>query len=184
MDEEILLIRRIQKTGSREEAEKLIKKYYDEIYIYVFKQISDKNTAMDLTQDIFIAVLKSIQRYDHRLSTFRTWLYRIATNKTIDHLRSRTARRMIILDVGDIEFTDEKEFTSYIETKDLVLRLQSYINTLEVDIQQIFRLKFYGENTFDKIASLLCIPEPTVKSKYYRLLKQLRKEFSDEYKNA
>lgn len=184
MDEEALLIRRMQKNGSVEAADRLIRKYYDEIYIYVYKQISDKNVAMDLTQDIFIAVLQSISRYDRRQSGFRTWLYRIATNKTIDYHRSRSVRRRVTIDVGEWDIPDELEFTSQLEAEEMAFRLQAYVNTLEADIQQIFRLKFYGEYTTAQIAALLEKPESTIKSKYYRLLKQLREEFKDEYTDA
>jgi RNA polymerase sigma factor (sigma-70 family) len=179
--EEMRLIRRIQRTGSRAAADALIREYYDEIYIYVRKQTEDKHTAMDLTQNIFISMLQSISHYDRKQAGFRTWLYRIATNKTIDYLRSRTAERRQVLDIEDIDIPDEAEFTRRIETRDLLLRLQDYLNSLAVDLQQIFRLKFFGGYTFMQIAALLSLPESTVKSKYYRLLKMLREEFKDEY---
>lgn len=181
MDGEMRLIRKVQRTGSREAADALIRKYYDEIYIYVCRQTSDKHTAMDLTQNTFISMLQTISGYDKKQGGFRTWLYRIATNKTIDYFRSRTAERKHVLDMDDIDIPDEAEFARQIEIKDLLLRLQGFVNSLEVDIQQIFRLKFFGGYTFTQIAALLSLPESTVKSKYYRLLKILRKEFKDEY---
>lgn len=181
MDKEMRLVHKIQRSGSRTAADELIRKHYDEIYIYVFRQTSDKNIAMDLTQEIFISMLKSISSYDKKQSGFRTWLYRIATNKTIDYFRNRTAGKNQILNIEDIDIPDEVEFARQIENKDLLLRLQSYINSLEIDLQQIFRLKFFGEYTFKQIAVLLSMPESTVKSKYYRLLKIIRKEFKDEY---
>jgi RNA polymerase sigma-70 factor (ECF subfamily) len=184
LDEEARLIRRIQKTGSRDAADTLVRKYYDEIYIYVYKQTSDKYISMDLTQTIFTSMLQSISNYDEKQAGFRTWLYRIATNKTIDYHRSREIRKNRVLDVGDFDIPDEREFTREIEMRDLLSRLQAYVNTLDVETQQIFRLKFFGEHAFSQIAALLSLLEPTVKSKYYRLLKQLRKEFQNEYSDA
>ncbi|WP_422659809.1 RNA polymerase sigma factor [Paenibacillus sp. EC2-1] len=181
MNGEIRLIRKIQRTGSKAAADILIREYYDEIYIYVFRQISEKQSAMDLTQTIFISMLQSISNYDRKQASFRTWLYRIATNKTIDYLRSRSVKSKLVLLVEDVDIPDEAEFARQIEMKDLLLRLQGYVNTLEVDIQQIFRLKFFGEYTFSQIAALFAVPESTVKTKYYRLLKMLREEFKDEY---
>lgn len=181
MDGEMRLIRKIQRTGNKAAADTLIREYYDEIYRYVYKQTSDKHTAMDLTQNIFISMLQSISNYDGKQASFRTWLYRIATNKTIDYLRGRTTERKHVLDIEDIDIPDEAEFTHQIEIKALLSRLQNYVNSLEMDLQQIFRLKFFGEYTFAQIAALLSIPESTVKSKYYRLLKILREEFKDEY---
>lgn len=180
LDGEMRLIRKIQRTGNRAAADALIRQYYDEIYRYVYKQTSNKHTAMDLTQNIFVSMLQSIPNYDGKQAGFRTWLYRIATNKTIDYFRSRTTERKHVLDIEDIDVPDEAEFTRQIEIRELLSRLQDYVNSLEVNVQQIFRLKFFGEYTFTQIATILSLSESTIKTKYYRLLKTLREEFRNE----
>ena len=78
-------IKRIKLFGSKKDADQLVRSYYDEIYIFVLRQINDAETALDLTQDIFIAVLQSISAYKKEMAGFRTWVYRIATNKVIDY---------------------------------------------------------------------------------------------------
>ena len=181
LDEENRLISRIQRTGNRKAADELIRKYYDEIFTYVYKQISDKHTAMDVTQNIFISMLQSISNYDNKKAGFRTWLYRIGTNKIIDYFRKNSVERRRIVDLGEYDIQDQTMFTINIENKELLLRLQDYINSLDVNSQQIFRLKIFAEYTFPQIASVLSLPESTVKSKYYRLLKIIREEFKDEY---
>lgn len=182
LDEERRLIRKIQKTGNTQATETLIRKYYKEIYFYTYKQVTDKHTAMDLTQNIFVSCLQCLSQYDRKKAGFRTWLYRIATNKIIDYHRSRSVERNIVLDVDVAEFPEEEEFTRQVEINDLYLRLQQYVNSLDVTTQHIFRLKFFGDCTFARIGELLSMPESTVKSKYYRLLAMLRKEFEDEYR--
>lgn len=178
------LIRKIKLFGSSKDADTLVKLYYDEIYYFVAKQINDKDTAYDLTQEIFISMLHSISSYQEKLASFRTWLYRIATNKIID-CRRKTVPKTIPLD--DIETTEEAFFVEqidYIESmaqKQLLFQIECYVSAFRTDIQQIFRLHIYGEQTFGEIAILIGIPEASVKSKYYRLLKQIRKEFNNEY---
>jgi RNA polymerase sigma-70 factor (ECF subfamily) len=181
LDEEKRLISRIQRTGNRKAADELIRKYYDEIYIYAYKQISDKHTAMDVTQNIFISMLQSISTYDSKKAGFRTWLYRIGTNKIIDYFRRNSAERRRVTDIGEYDIQDQMTFTIDIENRELLLRLQDYINSLDVNSQQIFRLKIFAEYTFTQIADVLSLPESTIKSKYYRLLKMIREEFKDEY---
>jgi RNA polymerase sigma-70 factor (ECF subfamily) len=180
LEEDIRLIRQIRRTGDRAAADSLVRKYFDEIYAYVFRQTSDRQTAMNLTQNIFISMLQSIGNYDAKKASFRTWLYRIATNKTIDYYRSRAAENLRVLSVEDLDVPDETAFTRQIEMKALLARVQRYVGSLEMSVQQIFRLKFFGEYTFAQIAALLDLPESTVKSRYYRLLKQLKEEFRDE----
>ena len=83
--------------------------YYDEIYYFVVRQINDRDAAYDLTQEIFISMLRSIGSYREKLASFRTWLYRIAENKVID-FRRRSIRWTVSLD----NIYDADTFLSYI----------------------------------------------------------------------
>ena len=146
VEQEQKWIRAIQRHGSREAAEHLIGVYYDEIYRFVYRQTGSREDALDLTQSIFIAALRSLPGYRAVKASFRTWLYRIAANKVID--ARRRARR---------------------------------VSGLEPREQAVFRLRIYGEKTFPEIAASLRESEAAVKSRYYRLIGRLRKEFgSDE----
>ena len=175
------LIRNIQKNGDRDAADALIRTYYDEIVAYAYKQTSDRQTALDLTQDIFIAMLKAIARFDDKKAGFRTWLYKIATNKIIDYHRSRSKIQNKILNLDDVEIPDESDFVRQLENESLASRIQTHVGTFDADAQRVFRLKVFGEYTFAQIADMTETPEATVKTKYYRLLKNLREGFSDEY---
>ena len=77
------LIRKIKKKQNKEAAGLLIERYYREIYAYTYRQVACKELAMDLTQEIFILVLKGIRAFDEKKGSFRTWIYRIASNKII-----------------------------------------------------------------------------------------------------
>jgi RNA polymerase sigma-70 factor (ECF subfamily) len=175
LDSEAQAIRRIQKNGSRADADALVRRYYDEIFVYVWRQASDRDMALDLTQEIFMAALRAIHLYNPRRAGFRTWLYRIATNKLTDAFRSRAARREWVLapdEQADIE--DPQSFVRQIESRELISKLQARVNDMDMDSQRIFRLKCFGEHTFAQIAAMLDMPEATVKTRYYRLINILR----------
>lgn len=103
------LIRKIKLFGSSKDADTLVRMYYDEIYYFVVRQINDRDSAYDLTQEIFISMLRSIGSYREKLASFRTWLYRIAENKVID-FRRRSIRWTVSLD----NIYDTDTFLSYI----------------------------------------------------------------------
>ena len=180
MNEELRLIRKIQKNGDRTAADTLIRNYYDEIFRFIRKQTSDEETALDLTQDIFISLLKTMRRYDPKKGAgFRTWLYKIATDKTIDYFRSRAARISETLSLEDVEPIDETGFTRQIESQDFAERVCDYVNQFSPDTQKIFRLHIFGGYTFAEIAESMQMAEGSVKSKYYRLINKIRGEFHD-----
>ena len=185
MENEARLIRRIQKNGSRTDADALVRQYYDEIFVYVWRQTSDKDIALDLAQEIFMAALRAIRLYDPRKAGFRTWLYSIATNKLTDTYRSRATKREWMLEkTGQDSIADPRDSFRQIESRELLAKLQTRVNEMDIDSQRIFRLKCFGEQTFAQIAVILDMSEAAVKSRYYRLIKILREEFGDEYDNA
>lgn len=176
MNEEQRLIRKIQKSGDRTAADTLVRMYYDEIYRFLRKQTGDM--ALDLTQEVFISVLRTISRYDPKKGAgFRTWLYKIATDKVVDTFRSLAVRRTETLSIDEIEPSCESDFIQQLENKDFIERVCVFVGGLPPDTQKIFRLHIFGGYTFAEIAINMALPESSVKSKYYRLLNTLRKEF-------
>lgn len=176
--EEQKWIRNIKLFGSKKDAELLVRAYYDEIYQFCRLQLSDEHAACDLTQEIFISVLSSIGTYRKDKAGFRTWLYRAATHKVIDH-RRRAVPESASLD--DTELVDDRsDFVKRTEQRELLERIERYVSGYSVSVQEIFRLHIYGDYTFAEIARMLDMPESTVKSDYYRLSKKIREEFHDE----
>lgn len=175
MDQEAKWIQDIQRRGSHSAADKLIRAYYDEIYVFVCRQVGNKEDAMDLTQDIFLAVLRGLLTYDRRKSSFRTWLYRVAVNKIIDARRCAGPPLVPLVEIGDVEA--EEDFTGQVRDRALLEQIERRVSGLDSQIQTVFRLRLYGDKPFPEIAAILGQPESTVKSQYYRLIQRLRKEY-------
>ena len=167
-------IRDIQRKGSREAADQLIRAHYDEIYRFVYRQTGHKEDAMDLTQSIFLAMLRALPSFRAERGAFRTWLYRIAVNKTID---ARRRAHLTPLSLDGMEVSSEEDFAARIQDRALLEQIEDYVSGLDPQAQAVFRLRLYGEQPFPEIAAALGEPEATIKSRYYRLLGRLREEF-------
>lgn len=176
MDQEAKWIRAVQRRGSREAAEQLIRRYYDEIYVFAYRQTGGREDALDLTQTIFLAVLRAIGTFDGRRASFRTWLYRVAANKAVDR---RRRARPVQLPLEEAEPVSPEDFTLRLQDRVLLEQIEDRVAGLDPRLQRIFRLRLYGERTFPEIAAILELPEAAVKSQYYRLLGRLREEFQD-----
>lgn len=171
------LIRYILKKGSNQAADELIRRYYDDLYFYLYRQVGNGNDALDLTQEVFIAVLKGLGSYDDRKSSFRTWLFRIGTYKVID---ARRKVKMTWLELHDVAWGEEKDFDESLYQKELLGTINQYVASFRPEIQEIFRLRVYGELSFPEIASLLAQNEERIKAQYYRLVKKIREEFRED----
>src|ERR687893_206652 len=78
--------------GREEGFEELVRRYQRSIAAYVYRMVGDYDSALDLTQEVFIRVYGSLERYRPEFK-FSTWIYRIAHNAAIDHLRRQGAAR-------------------------------------------------------------------------------------------
>lgn len=179
MEHEKVLIKRIQKHGDKKAADELISAYYKEIYAFVYRQTGEMQLSMDLTQEIFISMLRSIDAYTPKKAAFKTWLYRIASNKVVDYFRSANYKYFSqITDIEECEFflSDSGDMETQAEHKLLVQKVMCYLTQYDFEIQQIIRLKFFSDKTFREISEIMTISENTVKTKYYKALKNLRKD--------
>ncbi|MGM9988850.1 MAG: RNA polymerase sigma factor [Bacillaceae bacterium] len=170
-------IRKIQVHADQASANKLIKKYYEEMYVFVYKQMLDKQLSLDLTQEIFIRMLQSIQHFDSNKSKFRTWLYRIATNHCIDYFRSKQYQAGQHIDiVENIEIAGTNEVEKTLSYKEDYEAVQQLLCKLPEQIQQIVRYKLFLDYTFAEIGEILHMPQSTVKTNFYKAMRNLRKE--------
>ncbi len=178
MEQEQKWIKAILRRGSQEAANRLVQAYYDEIYTYVYRQVGEREDALDLTQEIFIAALRSLPSFEPKKAGFRTWLYRIATYKVIDARRKVRFRTVSFEEeMVEKELSAEDDVSGMVLNRLLISRIEEEVRTWDPALQEIFRLRLYGEYSFPEIARMTGAAEEKVKARYYRLVKRLRKEF-------
>ena len=81
--------------GREASFEELVRRYQRPIAAYVYRMVGDYDAALDLTQEVFIKVYNSLARYRSEFK-FSTWIYKIAHNAAIDHLRRHTVREQAL----------------------------------------------------------------------------------------
>lgn len=174
-------IRKIQRKADERAANELVSLYYQSIYSFVYRQTFNKELSMDLTQEIFIAMLQSIHGFDQDKGSFKSWLYRIATNHVVNYFRSRSYRYERIVDLmEEVDVLDQYDFTKKLEYREVIEKAGAFMNELDSFSQQVMRLKLFAEYTFQEIASLLERPESSVKSRYYTVMKKLTERMEAE----
>src|SRR5215472_2877575 len=85
--------------------EELVRRYQRPISAYVYRMVGDYEAALDLTQEIFIKVYSSLDRYRSEFK-FSTWIYKIAHNCAVDHLRRNSIRQQSLVATADGEQFD------------------------------------------------------------------------------
>ena len=172
------LVWRISRWNDRKAANNLVEKYYREIYAFAYRQTVEKQLAMDLTQEIFISVLLSLDGFDPKKASFRTWLYRIASRRVADYYRSRAYRMGRLMQPIDDELPQPggDMLAAGLEDRESARMVLEQIGTFNEVTQQILRLRLFAEQTFPQIAQTVQLPEGTVKSRYHAAVAKIRKE--------
>ncbi|MBQ4284425.1 MAG: RNA polymerase sigma factor [Lachnospira sp.] len=176
LETDAYLIDRIVNDNDRLAAETLLERHYKTVYKVIYIKVSDKELAMDLTQDTFILVLRSLSQYDSGKASFKTWITRIAENKVIDYLRSRQHKESLLTEVMGDDETATGNIDDVVINKVAGDEIKKFLGRVEEETRKIFVMKAREGYTFSEISERLGMPVSTVKSKYYALIKDLRKE--------
>lgn len=155
---------------------KLLQRYKRPVYHMVLKMVRNVDDAEDLTIESFAKAFKSLHRFKKDF-TFSTWLFRIATNNTIDHIRKKKLHTMSI----DNTFTDDNGDGISIEVEDENLNpqeetiksqkaelIQVFVDKLPPKYQKLVRLRYFSELSYEEIAVELEAPLGTVKAQLHR----------------
>lgn len=150
-------------------------KYYDQIYLFVYKRVDHLDITADITSRIFLKCLKNIGKYKYQGVPFSAWLYRIAINEINTFFRQqKKLERTVNIDdqqigtlVSELEYSEPQ-----IDPHILVPVLLEQLSEYEV---QFIELRFFEERTFKEMGYLLGLTEINAKIKTYRILKKLNK---------
>jgi len=158
----------------------IIDKYTQPIYSYI-SRLAGKDSAEDLTQDVFIKVWKNLKNFDTKKASFKTWIYNIARNTTIDYLRKKKSISFSSLYEEDKDLVENipddltNQENIFIKNEDVNF-LKEAISLLPAHYKEILVLYYENEMTFKEIGGLLDKPLNTVKSYHRRAIIKLKQE--------
>jgi RNA polymerase sigma-70 factor, ECF subfamily len=162
---------------------KLMAKYHDAIYNFIYRMVHDREQVEDLTQEAFIKAFSSLKNFNEEFA-FSTWLYKIATNNCIDYIRKKKLQMYSIdkpIESKDSDFTFELPDDSFEPDQELIsdqrtLMLRKAIDHLPEKYRRVIFLRHVEEKSYEEIAAQLKLPIGTVKAHIFRAREILYKE--------
>jgi len=168
--------------GREDGFEELVRRYQRPIAAYVYRMVGDYEAALDLTQEVFIKVYNSLRRYRSEFK-FSTWIYKIAHNSAVDHLRRSSNRDQAL----SAEF-DGEQYDLPLESRKLSPEQESERAERRAEIEQVVRglpaayrelvlLRHSHDMSYDEIAEVTGLPLGTVKNRLFRARETMRQQF-------
>jgi RNA polymerase sigma-70 factor, ECF subfamily len=164
--------------------EELVRRYQRPIAAYVYRMVGDYDAALDLTQEVFIKVYNSLARYRSEYK-FSTWIYKIAHNAAIDHLRRYAVREQALTNGFDVErrevsiesrrLTPEQES----ERNERRSEIELVVKMLPAAYRELIVLRHSQDLSYDEIAEVTGLPLGTVKNRLFRAREAMRDHLLD-----
>lgn len=162
--------------------EELVNRYQRQITSYVYRMLNNYDAALDVTQEVFIKVYNSLEKYSSDYK-FSTWLYRIAHNAAIDHMRRNSVSQQSL----DIE-TKDGTFQMQIESQqpnpeqerersEWRTEIESVVRCLPAVYRELILLRHAQDLSYDEIAEVTALPLGTVKNRLFRAREMMREIF-------
>ena len=163
----------------------LLSRYERPVFSLVFRMVRDRSLAEDLAQEAFIRAFNAIDSYDPTYK-FSSWIFKIANNHTIDHLRKRKLDTVSIHGSPSASSPEELERTritlesrteqpdAYVESRELGGMVEQAIGQLRPEYRTAVLLRHVEGYAYEEIAETMELPLGTVKTYLHRARKELK----------
>jgi len=146
------------------------RRYQQQIYYHCRNLLLSHDDADDAAQNTFIKVWQNANQFKGE-SRLRTWVYRIATNESINLIRKR--KPTIDFDEAQPEMADMITEDLYLSGDDIALKLQKALCNLPFKQKLVFTLRYFEDLSYSEIAVLTSTSEGALKASYHHAVKKL-----------
>jgi RNA polymerase sigma factor (sigma-70 family) len=169
--------------GSQKAYTQLMDRHRPAIFHIINKIVRDDEVANDLVQETFLKAFSALASYRAEFR-FSTWLYKIAANCSIDHLRKKRLQALSLdrpietkdgtveLEIADYSYHPERD----LERKEQSFSIDEAINSLPPGYREVIIYRHKEDKSYEEIADLLDVPVGTVKARIFRARELLKKK--------
>ncbi|MFZ3054720.1 MAG: RNA polymerase sigma factor [Minisyncoccales bacterium] len=161
----------------REAFAELFDLYYDKVLNYVFRRTLDVDYSKDITSNVFLKVLKNLDKFEWRSGpfSFTAWIFRIAINEINQYFRSQNKYKSgLTFDLGDDNKAAE-EMEKKMDNDQYLMILNKAIRRLKPVYQEIINLRYFEDLSYEEISEVLKKNESTVRVYSKRAREDLEK---------
>lgn len=170
-----VLVRRFR-AGDGAAGEELVRRYHQPMLRYLQRLTGNEQLAEELHQQAWMSVIEHLDKFDASTGTggFKSWLFRIATNKANDHWRSRGRERAAKDGLRLVTDFEAPEAGYRLDGTEQQQKLRRAIELLPEPQKQVLLLRYYGNLKFVEIAEMLGCPLNTALGRMHKAMLKLR----------
>lgn len=164
--------------GDKDALVEIIRNHKDGLILYLNSLVKDIGTAEELAEDTFVKLIVKRPRFSEK-STFKTFLYAIARNTAVDHIRKNAVRASIPLNAL-YDYSDEEDLEQdYIQEEQKIL-LHRALGKLSADYRQVLYLTFFEDFSNAETATIMHKTKRQIENLLYRAKQALKAQLEQE----
>ncbi|WP_286234820.1 RNA polymerase sigma factor [Thalassotalea sediminis] len=167
-------------TGKKSAWITLVKRHEKALYNYALRMVSNREDALDLMQDVFVAIFRNLSSFRGD-SPFKGWMFKIAHYRCIEFYRRRKPTKSLDDEPEQEDIDEDTCPEKHMTNGRIKLDIQHALQKLPVNQKIVVELKFFQHATFDEIAYQLGISINTAKSRLYSGLDKLKEYVELDY---
>lgn len=157
----------------------LMEAYQEKVYWLIRRMVIDHEESNDISQEVFVKVWKNLSKFKGD-SKLYTWIFRIATNEALTHLRKK--KRRFFIPIVDVEhkLVSNLENDHYYSGDEIQLKLQKAILTLPEKQRLVFNMKYFEEMKYKDMSTILDVSVGGLKAQYHHAVKKIEKILKED----
>lgn len=150
----------------------LVKRYSQPIYWHIRKIVYTHADADDITQNVFIKVFQNLSGFK-RNSSLKTWIYKIATNESLNFINSAAQKKNIRSDELVIQLSSQLKDDNFFDGDEIQFKLQQAIAKLPEKQRIVFNMKYFDDIKYEDMSEILETSVGALKSSYHHASKKV-----------
>ncbi len=155
----------------------IVEQHSRQLYAHIRSILLNHADTDDVLQNTFIKAWSGIDQFKED-SELSTWLFRIATNEALQHLRKQKKWRLILFRPETME-SYQIENGLHCDGADIKQKLEQAMQKLTVQQRMVFSMKYLNEMKYTEIAAILKLKEGTLKAVYHNAVKKIEKYITE-----
>ncbi|EJO5348093.1 RNA polymerase sigma factor [Clostridium botulinum] len=161
--------------GSQSAMEVLVNRNYKLVYAFIYRNIGEYHTTLDLTQESLIKIIKNLKKFKRHKGNFQCWILKIALNVCKDYWKSSYVKNNTVDNSPSEQVYEEENVINYLEKVEQRQEIKKAMTLLPEEQREVIILRYYSDLKIRDIANIMDIKESTVKSRLRLAIGKLKK---------
>ena len=158
---------------------RLVNQYKRPLYAHIRGIVINHDDADDVVQNTFLKVFRHLDGFKGDSKLF-SWIYRIATNEALTHLKQQARLRGSNAHDYQEQLLGNIKADAYFDGGELEIRLQQAVGRLPEKQQLVFRMKYFQDLKYDEISEILGTSVGALKASYHHAVKKIEEQFNQD----